>query len=174
MSTVTQKFVLVGAHKGKTVAVNGHEFVDGEYVFQGSHESMATLTRIFAYYDAIPEEQAIAAAKDEELAKLRAQVAAGQKAQAMPVTAAAAEAIVEAAKPATAGAPAAADASGKLPLAEAIGLLSPDADEHWTSNNLPSLQYLSDVTGKAVSRTDVDAIAEGYTRAKARTAKAAQ
>ena len=59
----------------------------------------------------------------------------------------------------------------KLSLAEAIGLLDPGVDAHWTSNNLPSLERLGELTGKKVARSDVDAVAEGYTRAKARAAK---
>ena len=54
---------------------------------------------------------------------------------------------------------------------EAIGQLDPEDDKHWTSNNLPALDVLESMTGKKVARSDVDAVAEGYTRAKARAAK---
>lgn len=62
-------------------------------------------------------------------------------------------------------------AAVKLTLGEAIGQLDPEADTHWTSNNLPSLDILSELIGKKVGRADVEAVAEGYTRAKARAAK---
>ncbi|UIS24756.1 hypothetical protein P9A53_gp23 [Xanthomonas phage vB_Xar_IVIA-DoCa6] len=57
-------------------------------------------------------------------------------------------------------------------LAEAIGLLDPSDDQDWTSNNLPNLERLEALTGKKPSRADVEAIADGYTRAKAKAAKA--
>lgn len=135
MASITQKFVLIGPHAGKTMNVNGHGFVDGEYTFQGSAEQAATLARIFKRYAALPVEQA-------ELAKLKTQ-------QAAP----------------------AAPAAGKLTLGEAIGALDPENDRHWTSNNLPALDVLEELTGKKVARNEVDAVAEGYTRAKARAAK---
>lgn len=63
------------------------------------------------------------------------------------------------------------DDSAKPSLGEAIGQLDPETDAHWTSNNLPAIDYLSSVTGTKVTRADVDAIAAGYTRAKARQAR---
>ena len=140
MSTASTKFVLVGPHAGKTMNVNGHEFVDGEMTFHGSAEQAATLARVFSFYSALPEREA-------ELAQLKADKA--PQAPQAPQDA----------------------APGKPTLAEAIGALDPDVDAHWTSNNLPSLDYLSELTGKKAARGDVDAVAEGYTRAKARAAK---
>lgn len=148
MASVTQKFVLVGPHAGKTLSVNGHEFVDGEYTFQGSAEQVGTLARIFADYAALPEEQA-------ELAQLKAEKAAQTPAPAAQVPDAAVTT----------------EPVGKPTLGEAIGRLDPDDDKHWTSNNLPALDVLEALTGKKVARSDVDAVADGYTRAKARAAK---
>lgn len=141
MASVTQKFVLVGPHAGKTLSVNGHEFADGEYTFQGSAEQVGTLSRIFADYAALPEEQA-------ELAQLKAEKAAQSQAPQAPT-----------------------EPAGKPTLGEAIGQLDPNDDKHWTSNNLPALDVLESMTGKKAARSDVDAVAEGYTRAKARAAK---
>ena len=146
MASVTQKFVLVGPHAGKTLNVNGHEFVDGEYTFQGSAEQVGTLSRIFADYAALPEEQA-------ELAQLKAEKTAQTQGQAPQAPQAPTE------------------PAGKPTLGEAIGQLDPEDDKHWTSNNLPALDVLEAMTGKKVARSDVDAVAEGYTRAKARAAK---
>ncbi|UQM93939.1 hypothetical protein vBSmQDWS359_22 [Stenotrophomonas phage vB_Sm_QDWS359] len=163
--TTSQKFVLVGPHAGKSMAVNGHEFVDGEFTFQGSSAQIAVLANVLSFYGAVPAEKA-------ELEQLRAEKSQGEQ------------------TPAPAGdkggeqtqapaAPVGSDTNDKdvkdpvLPtLAEAIGMLDPENDAHWTSNNLPGLDDLSKLTGKAVSRADVEAIAAGYTRAKARQAKA--
>ena len=181
--TTTQKFVLVGPHAGKTMAVNGHEFVDGELVFQGSSAQIAVLTNIFDFYGAVPAEKA-------ELEQLRAEKSQGEQTQTQAhagdkgseQTQAQAHAGDKGSEQTQAQAPAApvgSDTNDKdvkdpvLPtLAEAIGMLDPENDAHWTSNNLPGLDDLSKLTGKSVSRADVEAIAAGYTRAKARQAKA--
>lgn len=147
MASVSQRFVLVGPHAGKSMSVNGHDFVDGEFVTAGSAEQMAVLARVFSFYGAFTEDEV-------ELRGLRA-AAEASKAPAVP-EASAAEAL--------------ADALG-LSLGEAIGSLDSEDDAHWTSNNLPSVDTLSAMVGKKVSRGDVEAIADGYTRAKARAAK---
>lgn len=56
-------------------------------------------------------------------------------------------------------------------LAEAIGLLDPGQDAHWTSNNLPSLKFLATLVNRDVDRREVEEVAAGYTRAKARELK---
>lgn len=145
MASMSQKFILIGPHTGKTMPVNGHEFVDGEMTFHGSAEQVAVLARVFEYYGAVTEQQA-------ELQELR------KVPQKKPTLEEALEEKEE-------------DIPGALSLAEAIGTLDPKDEDHWTSNNLPSLDYLSAVVGKRVGRDDVNAIADGYTRAKARTAK---
>jgi hypothetical protein len=195
----TQKFVLVGPHAGKTIAINGHEFVDGEFTYAGSEQQVATLARVLEFYGAVPAEQA-------ELQELRAEKQS--KGQVPPTRKQLDEALAGlpgeqtdpdyvvnsmrsffgdlftsgdemmvretvVAKPATdAGAGADLSDAPKPTLAEAIGLLDPEVDSHWTSNNLPGLDDLERLTGKKVSRQEVDAIASGYTRAKARQAKA--
>lgn len=148
MASVNQKFVLVGPHAGQTMHVNGHEFVDGEMTFQGSAEQAATLERVLEFYGAMTAEKA-------ELHILRGEQKPGGSEQS--------ENRVQ-------------DESSDNPdtkpsLAEAIGLLDSEVDAHWTSNNLPNLDHLSDLTGKKTSRDEVNALAEGYTRAKARAAK---
>lgn len=145
MASVNQKFVLVGPHAGQTMHVNGHEFVDGEMTFQGSAEQAATLERVFEFYGAMTAEKA-------ELHALRCE----QKP----------------AKPAGQTTAPVADAPvGKPTLGEAIGALDPENDKHWTSNNLPALDVLEELTGKKVTRDEVNSVADGYTRAKARAAK---
>lgn len=166
--TTSQKFVLVGPHAGKSMAVNGHEFVDGEFTFQGSSAQIAVLANVFGFYGAVPAEKA-------ELEQLRAEKSQGEQTQ----TTADPDAGKGGEQTQAPAAPVGSDTNDKdvkdpvLPtLAEAIGMLDPENDAHWTSNNLPGLDDLSKLTGKQVSRADVEAIAAGYTRAKARQAKA--
>ncbi|QNN97180.1 hypothetical protein P9A51_gp25 [Xanthomonas phage Xp12] len=203
MSSKTQRFVLVGPHQGKTMNVNGHEFVDGEYEFAGNDGQIASLTRVFGFYGALPAEQA-------ELQELRSKQGGkptrkqlDEAIAALPGENTDADYAVGAmrshfgdlftqgdelmvrevvvapsgdADQATVGQNTNTQeppAPPALPsLAEAIGLLDPAADQDWTSNNLPNLERLEALTGKKPSRADVDAIADGYTRAKAKAAKA--
>lgn len=174
MASVNQKFVLVGPHAGQTMHVNGHEFVDGEMTFQGSAEQAATLERVFEFYGAMTAEKAeLHALRGEQKPEgdkqpdSTAQVDSGASGGQADAQGSATS--TEAAKPtqdAPSGAP-----DAKPSLAEAIGLLDPEVDAHWTSNNLPNLEHLGELTGKKVARDEVNAVAEGYTRAKARAAK---
>lgn len=174
MASVNQKFVLVGPHAGQTMHVNGHEFVDGEMTFQGSAEQAATLERVFEFYGAMTAEKAELHAlrgeqkpADNKPPESGAQVDSGASgSQADAQGSATSTEAVKLAQDAPNGAP-----DAKLSLAEAIGLLDPVVDAHWTSNNLPSLEHLGELTGKKVARDEVNAVAEGYTRAKARAAK---
>lgn len=163
--TTSQKFVLVGPHAGKSMAVNGHEFVDGEFTFQGSSAQIAVLANVLSFYGAVPAEKA-------ELEQLRAEKSQGEQTQAP----AGDQTQTQTQTPAAPVGSATNDKDVKDPvlptLAEAIGMLDPENDAHWTSNNLPGLDDLERLTGKKVTRQEVDAIASGYTRAKARQAKA--
>lgn len=174
MASVNQKFVLVGPHAGQTMHVNGHEFVDGEMTFQGSAEQAATLERVFEFYGAMTAEKAElhALRGEQKLADSKqpeggAQVDSGASGGQADAQGSATS--TESAKPAQDAPNGASDA--KPSLAEAIGQLDPENDAHWTSNNLPSLDHLGELIGKKVARGDVDAVADGYTRAKARAAK---
>lgn len=192
----TQKFVLIGPHAGKTIAINGHEFVDGEFTYAGSDHQVATLARVFEFYGAVPAEKA-------ELEELRAQKQEkgnpptrkqlDEAIAGLPGEQTDPDYVVNAmrshfgdlftsgdemmvrevvVKPAPNTGNADQSDAPKPTLAEAIGLLDPEVDSHWTSNNLPGLDDLERLTGTKVSRQDVEAIASGYTRAKARQAKA--
>ena len=174
MASVNQKFVLVGPHAGQTMHVNGHEFVDGEMTFQGSAEQAATLERVFEFYGAMTAEKA-------ELHALRGeQKPEGNK---QPEGGAQADSGATGDQAGTQGSTTSTETTGtaqntpngapdvKPSLAEAIGLLDPETDAHWTSNNLPNLEHLGELVGKKVARDEVNAVAEGYTRAKARAAK---
>lgn len=197
--TKTQRFVLVGPHLGKTLNVNGHPFVDGEYTFKGPAHQVESLAKIFKRYAALPVEQAQAyqleyikangSAEDKEkVAQFEAQrQVQGEGQQTGSEQTGGEQAQAQSQAPGSED-PNAGDGTGtgsqshdpnpptdpaKPTLAEAIGALDPEVDAHWTSNNLPSLDVLSEQTGKKVGRADVDAVADGYTRAKARAAKQA-
>ncbi len=209
MSSTKQKFVLVGPHAGRTLSVNGHEFVDGELTFAGSAEQIATLARVFEYYGAVTAESA-------ELQELRAangitrqaldialsglpgdQVdpeyvvasmsahfgdlfTAEDEAQVRRLVVVQADSDASDTGPDSLGSDSSTSGNnadqnsptaGPGSIAEAIGVLDPENELHWTSNNLPSLDYLENLLGKKVARGEVDAVAAGYTRAKARAAK---
>ena len=144
-----QRFVLTGPHAGKTMNVNGLQFVDGVLDVNVSGAQVGVLTRVLSYYGALPEAEA-------ELAELKAKKAEPSEGMRLVQSREELDAVKQ---------------SGKPTLGEAIGALDPENDKHWTSNNLPALDVLEELTGKKVARDEVNAVAEGYTRAKARAAK---
>jgi hypothetical protein len=179
MSTSREVFVLIGPHAGKTMAINGHEFEDGEFVFHGSTDQIATLTNIFDFYGAVPAGKAREMAMEAELAQLRAERSTApvalqpEAAPLAPLASLAAAVMAPTPTPTEASsATAAGVVSASISLGEAIGSLDPDAEGDWTSNNLPSLDRLAALVGKKPSRDEVEAIASGYTRAKAKAARA--
>lgn len=141
MSNQKINFVLVGPLKGKTLSVNGRPFVDGELEVEGSEQELQGLTNLFSYYGALPEADA---ALHDALGDGNDKPVIGSK-----------------------DPPATTDPV-KPTLAEAIGMLDADDDDHWTSANLPSIEFLTETTGHRHSRAEVDAVAEGFTRAKAK------
>jgi hypothetical protein len=153
-----QTFVLVGPHAGKDLAVSGHEFKGGQYHFEGSGEQIETLTRIFGFYSAVPEGEALEHAingpddsnKQPQQPQQPQEPAKSQTNEDGSLTN---------------------EALAQVPLAEAIGKLDPAVDGDWTSSNLPSLDALEKLMGKKPSRDDVNAVADGYTRAKAKAAR---
>ncbi|MFA5702899.1 MAG: hypothetical protein WC982_05200 [Advenella sp.] len=191
--TETQRYLLVGPHTGKTLTVNGHPFVEGRYSFTGPAHQIASLTNIFRRYSALPEAEAqafqieyIKANGTEEERKAVADFEARQSdgdSFLIPQTGGEQTGGEQTDGEQTDGEQTGGEqtdgeqtggeqAGGERPtLGEAIGMLDPEDSDHWTSNNLPSLDKLSELTGKKVGRADVDAVAEGYTRAKARAAK---
>lgn len=161
-------FIMVGPHAGKTVQFRDYHFVNGRFTFDGSSSEAESLARILRQWGAFPEADAKtltappadvgrdgnlgpASEASEEQTEPESQTEAAEEQEAAP-------------EPATA----APETSAALDLAEAIGTLDPANTDHWTSNNLPAVDHLSDLTGGKVTRADVEAVAPGYTRAKAR------
>lgn len=176
MGTTTAKFKLIGPHEGKTLDVNGHSFVDGEYEFQGQPAQITILKKIFAHYGAYEYDspEAHEAAEAFALAELGRELGTdtggagagtdtGNTNHVESTLTSLGQAGLNTSLP---------EAAPKPSLGDAIGGLDPENDAHWTSNNLPSLDHLTEVTGAKVSRGEVEAIADGYTRAKARANKA--
>lgn len=162
MSSNSQKFIIIGPHAGKTILVNGHQFVDGEMTFHGSESQITVLARVLSFYGAQRAEQvSLEALIAEKQANIQAETEKTSD-----------ENVADLEQPSEGNDPVDEPADATPTLAEAIGTLDPENDAHWTSNNLPGLDDLEKLTGKKVARADVEAIAPGYTRAKARQAKA--
>lgn len=277
MATTQQTFVLVGPFAGKTLPINGHEFVDGKMTYIGSAAQVEVLARILADYGVVKEGEAprnSAEAADMSLEELKdparstpdytdgrkisdavggavggaiddlvtdrqdrlvdggvivaavattkpsgelqeivhsadgerlvltepttsttapqetpqtpaeqiksAEVDAGigndQAAKQSEADSAAAleKALagdVTDANATPAPASSVVDETAKPTLEEALAQLDPEDATSWTSNNLPSVEKLSTLTGTKVTRENVNGLADGYTRAKARAAR---
>jgi len=193
-------YVIVGPNRGKTMTINGRDFLEGRHEHVGPSTEHATLHNLFSrFYSVFPEVLA-----DEEQAKYDALLSGEPLPEpkpaaapvptpvAAPVPAPTTEVTKEVeAQDAPQDNPEAPGSTGQgtegadkpegeqanqerqvITLAEAIGLLDPEVDDHWTSNNLPALDVLSDLQGGAkVGRADVEAVAAGYTRSAARKAR---
>jgi len=149
----TQKFVLVGPHAGKTLVVNGHQFVDGEYDITANEEQLKSVGNVFACYGAFPAED-VSDTPDAP-------------------TPDAGEAAADAAAHAVGSTETKADEGKSDPpaptLAEAIAALDPAVDDHWTGSGLPAMNAIEKIMGdRSVTRADVEAQAAGYNREKAK------
>lgn len=51
-----------------------------------------------------------------------------------------------------------------VPLPDAVAALDPNDDSHWTSGGKPRIEAVADITGKPVTRAEIDAAAPGVTR----------
>lgn len=55
--------------------------------------------------------------------------------------------------------------SNNVTLAEALELLDPAEDSHWTADGLPAIAVLKELTGSHVTREEVTNLRPGFTRA---------
>lgn len=159
--TVRVNFVLVGPHAGKTMSVCGRAFEEGSYVFEGKQSEADSLARLLDYYSAYPEDRV--PVLPDVVPSLPPVGDATSTVGPDPATA----------PIGGAGAGAALQLTPAEALARALGELDPEADDHWTSSNLPAIGHLEAVLGRDVSREEVEALASGFTRAKAREARRA-
>lgn len=58
-------------------------------------------------------------------------------------------------------------------VADALQALDPANDEHWTSRGVPSIEAMTKMLGRAVTRAEIEAVAPDFTRSVAKSAKAA-
>lgn len=58
-------------------------------------------------------------------------------------------------------------------VADALQALDPKVDEHWTARGVPSIEAMTKLLGRAVSRAEIEEQAPDYTRSVAKAAKAA-
>lgn len=58
-------------------------------------------------------------------------------------------------------------------VADALQALDPANDEHWTSRGVPSIDAMTKLLGRTVTRAEIEAVAPDYTRSVAKAAKAA-
>lgn len=154
-----QRFVLVGPNAGKDFRIGDHQFENGIYDYEGGASTIEPLTRYFSHWGAVTEQEA-------RLAELEALVAKPNNLQQEPQGEDLTQMGGDMSQPSQE------PASDKPSLAEAIGTLDPENDAHWTSNNLPAIEHLEVVTGIDLNRAAIEEVAKGYTRAKARAARA--
>jgi Mg-chelatase subunit ChlI len=57
-------------------------------------------------------------------------------------------------------------------VADALQALDPSTDEHWTSRGVPSIEAMTKLLGRQVTRAEIEEVAPDYTRAVAKAAKA--
>ena len=58
-------------------------------------------------------------------------------------------------------------------VADALQALDPKVDEHWTARGVPSIEAMTKLLGRSVSRAEIEEQAPDYTRSVAKAAKAA-
>ena len=177
--SAAQLFVIEAASAGLMSAreprlIAGHVFIDGQFLFRGNEEQVATLTRIFSFYGVVPAgtDGKPAGEPQADLESAKPGPAEGSSSGTGTTDEAGdlnEDGTVK--EPVLSDDAALAAALGELSLGEAISKLDPDNEDHWTSNNLPSLEALAALVGKKVSRDEVTALADGYTRVRARAAR---
>jgi hypothetical protein len=171
----TERFHLVGPREGATIKLGGYVFTEGVCSMVGSVEEIAVATRFLrTFHSAYPHrewELMQMAKKTQELTKVEPPAPTTGEAPPAPAP----TPTTGEAPPAPAPAPTTdlvkEPLEEDIDLATALAQLDPNRNDDWTSNNLPALDVLSERTGKKVARSDVEALAPGYTRAKAREAR---
>lgn len=58
-------------------------------------------------------------------------------------------------------------------VADALQALDPANEEHWTARGVPSIEAMTKMLGRVVTRAEIEAVAPEYTRSVAKAAKAA-
>lgn len=189
------KLILTGHYAGRTVKLNGSQFVNGEMTLSGDMKSMDGLVAYFRTYNAYlsgSEELAAAQARDKENGNGTDKVLEGQAGAnsggVQPNSASTSDAGSQGADGTSAsgqGSEAGGDGSqaghvattaeitdpNLLKVRDAIKSLDPMADEHWTAAGLPSVSAIATASGvPTVTRKDIEKVMPGYNRDAAKAA----
>lgn len=185
------KFILTGAHAGKTIKINHVQFKDGVGDHPGPIDKMAGLIAYLATFNAYPagsDQLAAAQKRDKEIANGPSAILSGQGRGAESGLEADKPSTGETGGPGATGTETAAEGSGAgeeggaqaghvasqsqdpktLKVIDAIKALSPDVPGNWTDEGLPAVAVVAEASGVIeVSRKDIETAMPGYTRAKA-------
>lgn len=188
------KFILTGAHAGKTMKINHVQFKDGIGDHPGPIDKMAGLIAYLATFNAYPagsDQLAAAQKRDKEIANGPSAILSGQGRGAESGLQADESSTGEASGQGATGTEVPASGSGAaeeggapaghvasqsqdpktLKVIDAIKALSPDVAENWTDAGLPVVAVVAEASGVIeVSRKDIETAMPGYTREKATAA----
>lgn len=164
---MTQRYILVGAHAGKTITLGGHQFIDGAFTFGADADGVMPSDQdkarkgnlLSKLYQAYPEDSAELAAAEGRLEKNEAppgELDVGER-----------EKQEQEERPPV-GTTAASERAIKGAIRTAITQLDPANDEHWTDGGLPSVAAVRELSGnKDVGRADIASLAPKLTREEA-------
>ena len=169
MAHTVTKFHLVGPYAGKTVTLGAKkkemgrqfEFVDGVYTFEGSDKEALNIGNYLKRcYQAYPEGPLLEAAQ---------KAAAGGE-PAAPANPEPPQKPVEPTPPANPD-PLADDNDKPETIVEALNMLDPENDEHWTSRKLAQVDEVEKLLGREVTRAEIEEAAPDFDREAAKAAK---
>ncbi len=172
---ISNRFVLVGALKGQTVNLGGHDFIDGVhdfvYVQDGGGLAMPSqddiklkAANLERNYQAFPEDSAELAEAETNYGKLVAAAKKGEEPAPVVSTPKAREDKEQDDRSEKVVADRAAKTAGR----EALLKLDPANDDHWTDAGLPSVEAVREIAGvQTISRADITALAPNLNRDEA-------
>lgn len=186
------KLIMTGHFAGKTVKINGYQFVNGELTLKGDMKAMDGVINYFRTYNAYlagSDELAAAQARDKGETYGAGEVLDGQGSDTSGVSANGSDPGTGSGPGATgastdgsgsnpegdgvpagreAGAPAETSDPQVLKIIDALKALDPTADEHWTDAGLPRVDAVATASGiPAVTRKDIENAVPGWNRESA-------
>lgn len=187
-------FVLAGHYTGKSINLNGHQFIEGKCEIWCPGDILPFVKRSLSSYQAFPErsyELELAQKRDEENGLWNnSDTSAEQREPAKVPSNDKPTSNGSAQKTSNDGLPNANPDNGSTGgvsegdgredaglsevtseidwrLKEIIESLDPNEDDHWTSEGLPSIEAIQSAFGPNVTREDIDVSGEGWTKDKA-------
>jgi hypothetical protein len=193
---MTMKFILTGHLAGRTMEINTFKYVDGVLDWPGPVDKMGGLIAYMATFNAYPlgsDEYNAAIKRDKENANGSGKVLSGQERGAAgglsangtsPSASEGDGAVKSSANGQGSGALGGGAETGRvapqsddpktLKVLDALKALSPDVNENWTEEGLPSVSAVENASGvPGVLRKDIDSALPGWNRVKALAAVAA-